>query len=118
MARIKSLIAILLALVLLVSPTTSVFADGPEDPRPADGNNGHPWDDEAVESDPGPGDNDPNTPGQSPVLADLPSVNVPTSATSGSGAQLVAQLMRSVVGSWLRISEIKLIKGEIVRRDR
>jgi hypothetical protein len=114
MARIKSLIAILLALALLVSPTTSVFADGPEDPRPADGNNGHPWDDEAVGSDP----NDPITPGQSTVLGGLPAVNVPTSAASGSGAQLVAQLMRSIVGSWLRISEIKVIKGKTVRRDR
>jgi hypothetical protein len=118
MARVKSLIAILLALSLLVSPTTYLFADGLPGPNGGEVIDGHPWDDEAVESGPGPGDDDPNTTGESPVLVDLPTVNVPTSATSGSGAQLVAQLMRSIVGSWLRISETKVIKGKTVRRDR
>lgn len=120
MVCIKSLIAIFLALALLVSPTANLLADGPGQYDSSGGgmNDGHPWDDEVVESDPGTG-GDPNTPGQSsPTTSDLPSVGRSTSATSGSGSQLVARLIWSVVERWLRISEIKSVKSKPVRHSR
>lgn len=115
MARAKSLLAIFLALALLVSPTVSVFADGPIPPR-EEGNplDGHPWDDESTSSDPGPG-NDPNTPGGNPVVGDLPHVSIPTSATSGSGSQFVAQLARTLIAKWMRLIETKAAKSKTVR---
>jgi len=118
MARTKSLIAILLALALLVSPTTSLLADGPGS-QPNGPIEGHPWDDEAsAQSDPSSGVNRPNTPGKAPVLGGLPVVNVPTFAPWGSRAQMVAQLMRSIVGSWLKISETRVIKSKVARHYR
>ncbi len=120
MARVKSLLAILLALALLVSPTTVVYADGPGQYEANGGgtSDGHPWDDEVVESDPGVGD-DPNTPGQSTtVVVELPAVNIPSSAMSGSGAQFVVGIMRSVVARWISISEMKVVKSTPVKRDR
>jgi hypothetical protein len=118
MARIKSLIAILLALALIVSPMTAALADGPDDPGRNDGEviDGHPWDDKAVSSDPGPG-NDPNTPGQSPSSG-YQNVTVPSTATLGSGAQFVAQALRTIMDTWLRISETKASKSKTVRRIR
>lgn len=120
MARVKSLLAILLALALLISPTTLIYADGPGQYEANGGgtSDGHPWDDEVVESDPGTG-NDPNTPGEStPVASDLPSVNIPSAATSGSGAQFVAGMLRSVIAKWLSISEMKVVKSTPAKRDR
>ena len=71
-----------------------------------------------VESDPGTG-NDPNTPGEStPVAGDLPTVNTPSAATSGSGAQFVAGMLRLVIERWLRISEMKVVKSTPAKRDR
>lgn len=118
MARIKSLIAILLALALIVSPTIAPFADGPVGPGRDDGEvvDGHPWDDKAVSSGPGPG-NDPNTPGQNPSSG-YQNVTVPSTATLGSGAQFVAQALRSIMATWLRISETKASKSKTVRRIR
>ena len=118
MARIKSLLAIFLALALFVSPFATALADGPLPPRDQ-GNelDGHPWDDEATESDPGPG-NDPNTPGQSPATGELQPVSVPTTATSGSGSQFVAQLSQLLIAKWLRISETKVVMSKTVRRVR
>ena len=120
MAHVKSLIAILLALLLLVSPTSSLLADGPGtyDSSGGGSSDGHPWDDEVVESDPGPGD-DPNTPGEaSPNSSDLPSISMPTSATSGSGSLFVAQILRSVVARWIWVSEMKAVKGKPASRIR
>lgn len=120
MARIKSLLAIFLALALLVSPTAQLLADGPGQYDTAGGNtnDGHPWDDDVVESDPGTGD-DPNTPGHSsPTASDLPAVSHATSAMSGSGSHFVAQLFGLVVERWLRVSEIKIVKSKPVSRIR
>jgi hypothetical protein len=120
MARIKSLLAILLTLALLVSPTAHLLADGPElyDSSGGDTSDGHPWDDDVVESDPGTGD-DPNTPGNSsPISGDLPPVNHVSSAMSGSGSHFVAQLFGLVVERWLRVSEIKVVKSKPVSRSR
>lgn len=119
MARIKSLIAILLALVLIVSPTVVTYADGPteNDRNGGDVIDGHPWDDQAVDTGPGPGD-DPNTPGQTPTTGNLPEITVPGSAAIGSGAQFVAQVLRSIMASWLRISETKASKSKPARRIR
>jgi hypothetical protein len=120
MARVKSLLAILLALALLVSPITIVYAEGPGQYEANGGgtSDGHPWDDEVVESGPGAG-NDPNTPGDSsPVASDLPTVNVPSAATSGSGAQFVAGMLRSVIAKWLSLSEMKVVRSTPAKRDR
>lgn len=120
MARIKSLLAILLALALLVSPTAHLLADGPEQYDSSGGNtsDGHPWDDDVVESDPGTGD-DPNTPGNSlPIPSDLPPANHVTSAMSGSGSHFVAQLFGLVFERWLSLSEIKVVKSKPVSRSR
>lgn len=121
MARIKSLLAIFLALALLVSPTAQLFADGPGtyDASGGNTNDGHPWDDGVVESDPGTGE-DPNTPGNStPNASDLPApVNYPTSAMTGTGSQFFAGMIRLVVERWIRISEIKVIKSNPAGRIR
>jgi hypothetical protein len=120
MARVKSLLAILLALALLVSPATIVLADGPGTYEANGGgtSDGHPWDDEVVESDPGTGD-DPNTPGNStPISGDVPAVNSPTAATSGSGAQWIEGMLRTVITRWLVISEMKAVKSTSAQRVR
>lgn len=120
MARVKSLLAILLALALLVSPTTIVLADGPGTYEANGGgtSDGHPWDDEVVESDPGTGE-DPNTPGNStPISGDVLAVNSPTAAMSGSGAQWVAGMLRLVFSKWLVFSEMKVAKSTPAQRDR
>lgn len=121
MARFKSLIAIFLALTLLVSPTVSLLADVPGQYDSSGGgsaNEGHPWDDEEVGSDPGAG-GDPNTPGDTtPISSDLPSVNLPSSAMIGSGSQFVAQVIRSVIERWIQVSENKVVKSKPVSRIR
>jgi hypothetical protein len=58
MAKLKSLLAICLALVLVFSPVALVHAEGPGDVSvsggPTDGGEGHPWDDGTTEqTDPG-----------------------------------------------------------------
>ena len=49
MAKLRSLMAICLALVLVFSPVSMVWAEGPGDTRvtgeTSDGGDGHPWDD-------------------------------------------------------------------------
>lgn len=110
MAKCKSLLAILLALAVLFSIPADAYADDPTNPNQIGGgdtNDGHPWDDDVVESGPAPG-TDPNTPGQTPVATTLPSVNVPYSpATIGSGAGAVGGIVRMVVGHWLSVVEAK-----------
>ncbi len=122
MARHKSLIAILLALAVLVSVPVDVFADDPTNPNQIGGgntNDGHPWDDDVVESGPPPG-TDPNTPGQNGTVANLPGVTVPPSvATIGSGAGAVAGIARMVFGRWLSVVEAKKLgRSTQVQRKR
>lgn len=114
MARMRSLIAIWLALVLIVSPASLSYADGGNE-NEIGGNNpidGHPWDDEATETDPD-GDNDPNTPGES-VVDVPPNPLTPSAASlSNSGVALIDLMVRTFVNSWIRISETKASKSKV-----
>jgi hypothetical protein len=111
------LLAIFLALALLISPVAVVYADGPIPPREGNELDGHPWDDESTETIPDPED-DPNTPGNSSDPGDQLPINLPTTATSGSGPQFIAQLTRVLVAKWLNITETKVTKSKTVQRIR
>lgn len=118
MARPRSLIAILLALVIAFSPTTLVFADGPGIYNP-NGNtpaDGHPWDDQVVETT-NPGD-DSSASGQAAVVQNGPAIDIPSASMGNSGASLVALVFRSVMNQMIRIAETKTTKSKVVRRLR
>lgn len=120
MAITKALIAILLALSLVVSPTTYLLAGGGNPSQGGGGGSvvtGHPWDDEAVESSPEPG-SDPNTPGQTLDSRGGSAVIPITTATCGSASQFLAGMMRAVLDKWLRVSELKVTKSKTVKHVR
>lgn len=118
MARPKLFIAILLALVFAFSPTTDLLADGPGIYNP-NGNtpaDGHPWDDQVVETNPG-GGGDSGTASQT-AMPNMPSIDIPCAAIGNSGASFVALVFRNVMDQMTRISEIKTTKSKVVRRLR
>jgi hypothetical protein len=104
--------------MLLISPSVSVFADGPVSLRDQGTElDGHPWDDNTDESATDPGA-DPNTPGQTPSTGTSVTDSNPASALMGSGAQMVAKLFSIVTERWIRTVEIKVVKSRSVQRER
>lgn len=118
MARIRAWLAIYLTLMLLISPTASVFADGPI-PLRDQGNNldGHPWDDGTGDSATDPG-NDPNTPGEDPSAGASGTTSGSPAVTSGSGALAIAKFVKVVLEKWVFTGEMKAVKGRTVQRVR
>jgi hypothetical protein len=101
------MLAIILALTLLVSPTMAL-SWGPSSPCTASGNSqgqadGHPWDDGDGESTSGSGsDTGSTTPEQDP-LTGSPGTGGATTAATGSGAAFIAQLTRLFVDNWTKV---------------
>lgn len=112
MARFKPLLAISLALALLISPVSSVLADGPPILNGSGGTkDGHPWDDESQESDPGLNP-DPLT--QQPVNIEIPSTAAVAYVPSSSGASFISGVIRLALHSWNRFTEVKSVQRKDV----
>ena len=112
MAKIRPFTAILLALVLSISPATMSLADDPGTYDASGGNttDGHPWDDDVVETDP----DDPNTPGPLGSNGGITLPHPTTASAGGSGAGFFAQAIMLMLDSWLRVSELKSTKSKAV----
>ncbi len=113
MARFKPMLAISLALALLISPIPSAFADGPPTLNGGSGTkDGHPWDDETTESDPG---LNPNTlTQQGDIAVNLPSTAAVAYVPSFSGASFVGGVIRLAWHSWNRLTEVKSVQRKAV----
>ena len=92
-------LAILLALVMALILSGPVRADDPTSPNVRSGSpptEGHPWDDDVVEDDPG----DPASP---PSFTGLPGRAVSTTATTASARQRTSGLSQMFHSAWSRV---------------
>jgi hypothetical protein len=112
MARVKPMLAISLALALLISPIPSAFADGPPLLNGSGGTkDGHPWDDESQETDPG---LNPNPLAQQPINVETPSTAAVAYVPNSSGASFVSGVIRFALQSWNRFTEVRSAQRKAV----